>query len=73
MVKKLWKATCRTEKENLDTLMSGMIETLDLFEKDSLNSYLLQKSAHEQEKMESKIGNMESKLKELEEHLGKRY
>ena len=53
--------------------MSGMIETLDLFEKDSLNSYLLQKSVYEQEKMESKIGNMESKLKELEEHLGKRY
>lgn len=47
-----------------------MLETLDLFEKDSLNSYIVKKARDEEGKMETKIANMENKLKELEEHLG---
>ena len=69
LAKKIWKETCRTEKENLDTLIIGMLETLDLFEKDSLNSYIAKKVKDEENKMETKIAVMENKLKDLEEHL----
>ena len=68
VIKKIWKETCRGEKENLELLISGMLETLDLFEKDSLNSYVVQKARDEQGKMENKVANIESKLRDLEEH-----
>ena len=67
--KKIWKVTCRLEKENLETLMSGMLETLDLFEKDSLNSYIMKKSQDENNKMETKIAVMEEKMKRIQESL----
>ena len=69
MIKKIWKETCRTEKENLDTLIIGMLETLDLFEKDSLNTYIAKKAKDEENKMETKIASMENKLREVEEQL----
>ena len=68
MIKKIWKETCRGERENLDLLLTGMLETLDLFEKDSLNSYVVKKAKDEQGKMETKIANIETKLRDLEEH-----
>ena len=67
--KKIWKVTCRIEKENLETLMTGMLETLDLFEKDSLNSYIRKKSQDENNKMETKIAVMEEKMKRIQESL----
>ena len=66
LFKKIWKVTCRVEKENLDIMMTGMLDTLDLFEKDSLNSYILKKSHDENSKMETKIGVMEEKMNKEE-------
>ena len=67
--KKIWKLTCRLEKENLENMMTGMLETLDLFEKDSLNSYIQKKSHDENSKMETKISLMEEKIKRIQESL----
>ena len=49
--------------------MTGMLETLDLFEKDSLNSYIRKKSQDENNKMETKIAVMEEKMKRIQESL----
>ena len=49
--------------------MTGMLETLDLFEKDSLNSYIQKKSHDENSKMETKISLMEEKMKRIQESL----
>ena len=50
-------------------MMTGMLETLDLFEKDSLNSYIQKKSHDENSKMETKIALMEEKIKRIQESL----
>ena len=67
--KQIWKWTCRTEKENLDLMMSGTLETLDLFERDSLNAYLIKKSKDESSKMDSKMVVMEDKITKVLEYL----
>ena len=66
--KQIWKWTCRGEKENLELMMSGTLETLDLFERDSLNAYMIKKSKDEGSKMDSKMAVMEDKMTKVLEY-----
>ena len=63
--KQVWKWTCRGEKENLEIMMSATLETLDLFERDSLNAYVIKKSKDESNKMDSKMSVIEDKMSKV--------
>ena len=45
----------------MDVLIGGTLETLDMFERDCLNSYLTQKANAETERVENKIRIVDEK------------
>ena len=49
-------------------MMSATLETLDLFERDSLNAYVIKKSKDESNKMDSKMTVIEDKLTKVLEY-----
>ena len=64
LIKLVWKKTCRKSTENLNLLMVSTLETLDLFERDSLNGFLRRRASRE-------AGMIDKKMLVVEEKLGK--
>ena len=64
LIKFVWKKTCRKSTEDLNLLMVSTLETLDLFERDSLNGFLRRRASRE-------AGMIEKKMLVVEEKLGK--
>ena len=69
LTKYVWKQTCRSTKEDLDILMAGTLETLDLFERDSLNSFLRKRVQEEAGMIDNKMLVVEEKLARVLDHL----
>lgn len=69
LAKFVWKRTCRTTKEDLDILMAGTRETLDLFERDSLNAFLRKRAKEEAGMIDNKMLVVEDKIAKVLEHL----
>ena len=64
LIKFVWKKTCRKSTEDLNLLMVSTLETLDLFERDSLNSFLRRRASRE-------AGMIDKKMLVVEDKLGK--
>ena len=64
LIKFVWKRTCRKSTEDLNLLMVSTLETLDLFERDSLNGFLRRRASRE-------AGMIDKKMLVVEEKLGK--
>ena len=65
----VWKRTCRNSVEDLNLLMANTLETLDLFERDSLNNYQRRKAKEEAGMIDQKMQVVEDKLARVLEHL----
>ena len=69
LCKKLWQTTCKRSKENVDLSLARTIETLDLLENDSLNTYLNKKSEEESAQIDKKMSIMEEKIMKVLEYI----
>ena len=74
LLKNIWKLTCRSKKEDLESMMVEALETLDLFEKDCLHEYLSRASSTKKDQIENRMVRLEENvhkvLKLLEESPG---
>ena len=66
LLRHIWLNIHPQEKENLDILFSGMLKSLDLFEKDCSNSHEKMKMLDNEGKIETKLNNIERRLREIE-------
>nr|XP_045593116.1 transient receptor potential cation channel subfamily M member-like 2 [Procambarus clarkii] len=67
--KKVWKLSCRKERENLEDYMKDTLESLKLFEKESIMTYLARIAYTEECSIDNRVKRMSEKIDKIAKYI----
>ncbi|KAK4313083.1 hypothetical protein Pmani_015552 [Petrolisthes manimaculis] len=67
--KKMWKLTCRKKRENLEEYMKESLETLRIFEKEAMQTYLAKIHQSEELSLYNSIKRMSEKIDKISKYI----